>query len=51
MKAGFEHIADFMMAGTVSGAGKPHHLLIKRFQPIVQSDKVTPNIQNGKAVR
>lgn len=33
MKAGFEHIADFMMTGTVSGAGKPHHLLVKRFQP------------------
>ena len=31
MKAGFEHIADFVMSGAVSGAGKPHHLLIKRF--------------------
>ena len=31
MKAGFEHIADFVMSGDVSGAGKPHHLLIRRF--------------------
>jgi thiamine kinase-like enzyme/RimJ/RimL family protein N-acetyltransferase len=31
MKAGFEHIADFIMGGDCSGAGKPHHLLIKRF--------------------
>lgn len=31
MKAGFEHIADFVMDGYCSGAGKSHHLLIKRF--------------------
>lgn len=30
MKAGFEYIDDFLMSGDVSGAGKPHHLLIKR---------------------
>jgi RimJ/RimL family protein N-acetyltransferase len=29
MKAGFEHVGDFVMSGDVSGAGKPHHLLIK----------------------
>lgn len=33
MKAGFEHVADFVMSGDVSGAGKPHHLLIRRFEP------------------
>lgn len=33
MKAGFEHVADFVMSGNVSGAGKPHHLLIRRFWP------------------
>ena len=32
-KAGFEHIADFVMGGDCSGAGKPHHLLIKKFLP------------------
>lgn len=31
LKAGFEYIADFVMTGQVSGAGKPHHLLIKKF--------------------
>jgi thiamine kinase-like enzyme/RimJ/RimL family protein N-acetyltransferase len=31
MKAGFEHVADFVMSGNVSGAGKSHHLLIRRF--------------------
>jgi RimJ/RimL family protein N-acetyltransferase len=31
MKAGFEHIADFIMGGNYSGAGKLHHLLIRRF--------------------
>jgi RimJ/RimL family protein N-acetyltransferase len=31
MKAGFMHIADFIMSGDVSGARMPHHLLIKRF--------------------
>jgi len=32
-KAGFKHIADFIMDGNVSGAGKLHHLLIKNFPP------------------
>ncbi len=31
MKAGFEYIADFVMSGDVSGVGRVHHLLIKRF--------------------
>lgn len=31
MKAGFELIADFVMGGDCSGAGKSHHLLIRRF--------------------
>ncbi|MFO2507336.1 hypothetical protein SCJ08_12565 [Legionella pneumophila serogroup 1] len=31
MKAGFDHIADFVMPCDVSGAGKEHHLFIKRF--------------------
>ncbi|HAT7072932.1 TPA: GNAT family N-acetyltransferase [Legionella pneumophila] len=30
IKAGFEYVADFLMSGDVSGAGKLHHLLIKR---------------------
>jgi RimJ/RimL family protein N-acetyltransferase len=33
MKAGFEYIADFVMMGTSSGAGKPHHFLVKKFAP------------------
>lgn len=32
-KAGFKHIADFVMGGSVNGSGKPHHLLIKKFAP------------------
>jgi RimJ/RimL family protein N-acetyltransferase len=31
LKAGFKHIGNFIMTGVVSGAGKPHHLLIKKF--------------------
>lgn len=31
MKAGFEHVCDFMMEGDCSGAGKLHHLLIKNY--------------------
>ncbi len=31
IQAGFEHVTDFIMQGDVSGAGKPHHLLIKVF--------------------
>lgn len=33
MKAGFQHLCDFMMAGDVSGTGKMHHLLVKKFEP------------------
>ena len=32
-KAGFKHIADFIMGGHYSGSGKAHHLLIKKFKP------------------
>jgi predicted acetyltransferase/RimJ/RimL family protein N-acetyltransferase len=50
MKAGFEHVDDFVMSGEVSGAGKPHHLLIKRFGPNIQLIPATltdyPTIQN-----
>lgn len=35
MKAGFEHVADFMMEGDCSGAGKLHHLLIKKFDSAI----------------
>ena len=31
IKAGFEYITDFIMSGDVSGTGKLHHLLIKKF--------------------
>lgn len=31
MKAGFDHVCDFMMEEDVSGKGKVHHLLIKKF--------------------
>lgn len=34
-KAGFRYIADFIMGGDCSGSGKPHHLLIKKFPPMV----------------
>ena len=34
-KAGFKHVADFIMSGDCSGTGKPHHLLIKKFKPAV----------------
>jgi len=37
MKAGFEHVGDFVMSGNVSGTGKQHHLLVKHFQPRSQS--------------
>ncbi len=29
-KAGFRHVADFIMGGGCSGSGKPHHLLVKK---------------------
>ncbi len=32
MKAGFKHVCDFIMDGDVSGAGKVHYLLIRKFQ-------------------
>ncbi|GGI78533.1 GNAT family N-acetyltransferase [Legionella impletisoli] len=44
MKAGFEHVADFVMSGDVSGAGKPHHLLIRQFEPIDESFNITPDL-------
>jgi RimJ/RimL family protein N-acetyltransferase len=31
IKAGFKHVCDFLMEGDVSGSGKKHHLLIKKF--------------------
>ncbi len=50
MKAGFKHVCDFMMEGDVSGAGKLHHLLIKKFEPKISITKATlndyPCIQN-----
>lgn len=50
MKAGFELIADFVMGGDCSGAGKSHHLLIRRFVPNVRLLPATisnyPTIQN-----
>jgi hypothetical protein len=33
MKASFKHACDFMMEDDVSGAGKAHHLLVKKFEP------------------
>ena len=50
MKAGFEHVCDFMMEGDVSGAGKVHHLLLKKFEQKISIIKATlddyPCIQN-----
>jgi predicted acetyltransferase/RimJ/RimL family protein N-acetyltransferase len=50
MKAGFKHVCDFMMEGDVSGAGKVHHLLVKKFEPKISIIKATlddyPCIQN-----
>lgn len=50
MKAGFKHVCDFMMEGDVSGAGKLHHLLIKKFEPKISIIQATmgdyPRIQN-----
>ncbi len=37
MKAGFEHVCDFMMEGDVSSKGQLHHLLVKRFAPNAQN--------------
>ena len=50
MKAGFKHVCDFIMEGDVSGAGKVHHLLLRKFEPTVSIIKATmddyPCIQN-----
>lgn len=50
MKAGFKHVCDFIMEGDVSGAGKIHHLLLKKFDPKISIIKATiddyPRIQN-----
>jgi predicted acetyltransferase len=50
MKAGFEHVCDFLMEGECSGAGQMHHLLIKKFEPIISVISATltdyPMIQN-----
>lgn len=42
-KAGFKHIADFVMNGDCSGSGKPHHLLIKKNKPTAILEPVTLN--------
>lgn len=41
MKAGFEHVCDFIMEGCVSGAGKLHNLLVKKFEPMISIIKAT----------
>ncbi|WPY00714.1 GNAT family N-acetyltransferase [Candidatus Trichorickettsia mobilis] len=41
MKARFKHVCDFIMEGNVSGAGKLHHLLLKKFDPKVSIIKAT----------
>jgi predicted acetyltransferase/RimJ/RimL family protein N-acetyltransferase len=50
MKAGFKHVCDFMMEGDVSGAGKIHHLLLRKFEPKISIINATlddyPCIQN-----
>jgi len=50
MKAGFKHVCDFIMEGDVSGAGKVHHLLLRKFEPTVSIIHATlddyPCIQN-----
>lgn len=50
MKAGFQHVCDFMMKGDVSGQGKMHHLLIRKFEPTITLLEATsvhyPCIQN-----
>ena len=42
-KAGFKHISDFVMSGNVSGSGKSHHLLIKKFAPAVRLEFAKAN--------
>ncbi len=34
-KAGFEHIDDFILGGDLSGYQKPHHLMVKKFNPLI----------------
>lgn len=50
MKAGFEHIADFIRGGDDCSTGKPHHLLIKQFIPNIRLSPATiadyPTVQN-----
>lgn len=50
MKAGFKHVCDFMMEGNVSGAGKVHHLLLRKFEPRISIINATlddyPRLQN-----
>jgi predicted acetyltransferase len=50
MKAGFKHVCDFIMEGDVSGAGKVHNLLLRKFEPTVSIIQATmddyPRIQN-----
>jgi RimJ/RimL family protein N-acetyltransferase len=41
MKAGFEHVCDFVMQGDVSGAGKLHHLLVRKFEATISIIKAT----------
>lgn len=41
LKAGFEHVVDFTMQGEVSGKGKLHHLLVKKFKPEVMLIKAS----------
>lgn len=43
-KAGFKHIADFIMEGNVSGTGKTHHLFIKKFSTIQFAFHITPTL-------
>lgn len=49
-KAGFIYQEDFMMGGECSGAGKLHHLLVKKYEPAVVVVEATlkdyPLIQN-----
>lgn len=40
-KADFKHVADFVMDGNVSGSGKPHHLLIKKFPATVTLEPIS----------
>ena len=48
-KAGFKHVADFVMGGDCSGTGKPHHLLIKRFASDACVD-ITPELAKNLIV-